>query len=680
MEKNMLEEIKKILYAEYGFDQIDNIDCIREQPSIYNVKSHNNTYFVKINNIPFIKEKYNLSYRYLLIDKLIENKTQTPKIIKTNKNENYTIYNNSVFEVYEWCCFDKYSFSKKTFNSTIELLIKILNIFSSIKVPFPEEEKKQVWKDLNNDNIEWERVNYLCEKHFPNKKILIDKLNTFLDENEDICKREILASRFQYIHNDFNLKNIGYIKNSAKIIMDFEAAKPGYALQDIAMCYFELCFKDIINTDEREKRIRTFLDIIQNLPGIDFKVSERALLFIICKRLLRHIYKGAKDLEDGNELFCDFNSIFIYGLESIYKYLSEKDEIKSSKSVTNSEKNLFDLIIEISKDKFDTKYLPVFSTWVKDKELFHILFRTCCKNKILSNLYTHLINLNLLNSISSYYKVLFNCSISFEKEKNELFHKEFIKLNKQFIKHDINYVCIKGLAIGERYFYKNSNILRSYNDMDFLVELNDISKVEEILNNNKYLRGFYAYEDSSFLPATRQELIHYKINSHQVYPFSKPMENFRFSPANLYKIDLNFSIFFGGKIKDEIPTHILLENKEIVEIDLENKFPVLSPEKETIQISYAFYKDTIYKKKKNGLSFVLSGLRDIFLIIENRKPDFNKLEQLLKNTSIASPIYKIIAFVNYCYEGSVTSELVKKLNVTLSNEEINNLIQGVLNN
>ena len=653
-----LQNYMNTVEEEYGLFNLKICTKLSDTPLIYKISDGTKHFFLKLHHNRNITEQ-ELNKKYEAIASLKNKKINTPQIYRTQSNSFFFYYQNQIVELYEWLDFEHYSNNPESNESTINLMFRMFDAFKSI--PVDSNEKKSCRYICNNDfNMELE--NYLISKHLPEYRNKIETINVYLNNITNECEEILKKAPYQLIHADYNLKNIGYIENSANILMDFERVKPGYIMEDIALCFFEICIKDT----ESKSIANASVDFFHSLKKYtNIEISEKLLLFIICKRMLRHIYRGVEALDTGNSVYRGFQSIFLDGLIKTFNYLQSKYPYIEEKIDKESE-NLFTMLITLSKEVLDDEEVECLKKNLCTKENITRLFTLCCKHKIISNLYYHLITHNLLSQIPTYYKMLLINTMSNKKELDFYFKREFKKLNKILLKNEISYVCIKGLSIANRY-YKNSNILRDYNDIDFLVCKKDLAKIEELIEQENYKRGFYDFLTGDFIEASREEIIYYKLSSHQVYPYTKKMPSFSFSSSNVFKIDINFSIFFGGKIKDEIETEVFLEDIEYI-TDGSLKFPILSPEKELIQLCYSFYKDTVIEKKQNGLKFVLSNLRDICYLIENKEINVQKLLKILEGKNIKDNIWKVLEYTYVCFKKEKIGSLLKKLDITVTKE------------
>lgn len=669
MEK--INELLEAVRANYQLSSIKIVAKYGENPWIFQVSDDEKKYFLKVKKEEMVNRE-NVGIRYNIIEQIGKSEIRVPNIFRNAGGDIFFRFQNYIVELQEWIEFEPYNDTEIAFESTIDLLANMLSVLSDIEVSVSDKDEEKEWQYINDEDFNWELMDFLLNKYLPDEKEFIEKVGIYLDQHCEKYKKEIEKKNLQWIHADYNLKNIGYISQKAKVLVDFERLKIGNPIEDVALCFFELCIKDV-EDNKIQYQATKFMDRLQKYQKVFF--SQEALLFTICRRMLRHVYRGIERMNEGIEINETFYAVFLNGLKKAYQFLNSEFS-ENAIDLKTGERELFKLLIDISKDELSD--IVLFKKWVLDKDKFDYLFKICCKHKIMSNLYYHLIHHNLFSKISKYYVILMNNCMSYAKEKQSLYYSEFEELNKRLKKHGFPYACIKGIGVSKRYYNTNPNLLRDFNDIDFLVCQKDVFLVEKVLKESGYMRGFFDYKTSEFVAAPRQEIIYWGLASHQVYPFSKPMPNFKYSPVNVFKIDVNFSIYFGGKIRDEIGAEQLLDNVEWVG-EGDKAFPILAPEKEILQYCYNFYKDTVYKIKSNGLAFVLSNLRDIHYILEKRGVKPELLQQLLENTSIANNVYQVISDVYVCYGGKVASEIIKNKKIEISDVRKEIVIKQLVN-
>ena len=666
MEKSnaMMECVRKA----YGLKQLNVLKHDINNPWIYCVENEGKKLFLKIKS-DFTANNRNVKYLEAILNCFEDENIKFPKIINTIDGRMSMNYDGYVIEIQEWMEMDAYDGSEETISSTVDLLITILTAMKKMEC---DTDFESVWEYINNEKFNWEKMDFLLNKYLPKEKNILEEICFFLDSCSNKYKFQIEKQSVQWTHGDFNLKNIGYEGKKATTVFDFERIKPGSPIEDIALCFFEICIKNV-DFNDIENNVSSFMNKLSKYDGVNYSIG--AILFVICRRMLRHIYRGVERMDKGEEVYAGFYDIFLEGLKKSYWYFSRIEKTVEKSSLSSYERELFVLLIDISKIEMEQEDL--FYEWILDDKKMDVLFKFCCKHKIMSNLYYHLIHRNILNKVSKYYVILMNNTMSYNKEKKALYYREFNILNADLQERKIPYACIKGISIGKRFYEENPNILRDFNDIDFLVSIHNLSEVEKILKENGYGRGFYDYETSEFEPASRKDIVYWKTASHQVYPYTKPMPNFEYSPVNVFKVDVNFSIYFGGNIRDEISTDEMMQHLRIIE-DASGSYKVLEAEYEILQYCYHFYKDTVYKFKKNGLSYVLSNLRDIHLLVEKNDLDFKKLYGLLDRTSVGNNVYRVIADAYYCYGGINAKRIIDEKKIELTDAHTDDIVRQIV--
>jgi hypothetical protein len=104
---------------------------------------------------------------------------------------------------------------------------------------------------------------------------------------------------------------------------------------------------------------------------------------------------------------------------------------------------------------------------------------------------------------------------------------------------------------------------RVFNDLDFLMKLDDVNKVTEVLERVGYIQGHFDRETFEITPATRKEKMVHQMTSHEIQEFLMRTDN-RFAP--LVEVDVNHDILWKGNCPYKVPTQDLIARA--VEIDI----------------------------------------------------------------------------------------------------------------
>ncbi len=95
--------------------------------------------------------------------------------------------------------------------------------------------------------------------------------------------------------------------------------------------------------------------------------------------------------------------------------------------------------------------------------------------------------------------------------------------------------------------YKKDDIVyRDFNDIDILVNKKDTGSVNQILCDLGFQQGRIDKENK-IVKASRQQIIYMSMSSHQEYKYVRQSKYSVISPYNFIQIDVNTSIFEGGK-------------------------------------------------------------------------------------------------------------------------------------
>ena len=637
-------ELLARIKAEYKIENLELFQMISENPCVYRGVADEKNVFLKIKHEENANHR-NDSYISGILEQFRDREVKTTHYLLTKNGSFCMNTEDYLVELQEWVDSQPYFETDQAFASVIRMLSTELAIMAGFKEGLPEADERKIDDYLNNAKFGQELFDYMLNKFLPDDKELIEEACRVLDSMQGKVMKEIGSGKRQWIHADFNLKNIGFEDGKAKVLYDFERVKIGSAAEDIASCLFELCIKDT-RSEEISMKIDKFEREASQYGNLSYSLGT--LLYVICRRMIRHIYRGLERKIEGNDVYVGFYEVFLEGLKKTYRYLCTFVEKEEEKELSQHELEMSDVILDISNRTL--RDVERFVQIIKNEDSFDEVFKLCCKHKIISNLYFHIIHQKLCKYIKKYYLLLLNNCNSYTREYQEHVYQEFDLVNKAFLDANIRYACIKGVSVSKRYYSEDDLIRRDFSDMDFLVSEKDLGKAERILKSMGYGRGFYDYETKQLEPVDRSEIITCRTCTHQIYPFVKPMPTFRYSAINVFKIDINFSIFFGGKIPDEISTDKMLEQVDLVK-SKEGEFPVLTPEYEVIQYGYHFYKDTVYTFKNNGLKYVLVYLRDLHMMLENPKFRIECLYEILEQTSISRTIYSVIADVYCCYGG-----------------------------
>lgn len=349
MDKVEINRLLTYITKLYGFKFCELINIININPPTFKIKTEDDFLFLKLNSRPIFQKYMDIDLRYQIINKLQDSNIRIPKVceIKKSLKDNFVYaqkgnyyfkYQRNEAELCEWIDFEPFHDSIYNFFGTIDLVLKTKDEFEKIyseKLYSKEinecEIKDSILEYIGNAEFNHAEFNINFKKYMPKYIDLINDTYRILKQDKDGIQSYLITQNVSFIHADINLNNIGYIKNRASLLMDFERVRPGFAIEDIAMCMFELCIKDSKDLNI-EKKVDDFLKYTS------LQAFENVLFYILCNRLLRHIYRGIENLVKGRKLFKGFYPVFMEGLEKSYYYMTSAEVFN-----TNSYKTLIEL-------------------------------------------------------------------------------------------------------------------------------------------------------------------------------------------------------------------------------------------------------------------------------------------------------------------------------------------------
>jgi len=228
--------------------------------------------------------------------------------------------------------------------------------------------------------------------------------------------------------------------------------------------------------------------------------------------------------------------------------------------------------------------------------------------------------------------------------KTEIFKKHLKYLSGVFANTSFKYAFLKGAFLSTK-VYKDG--LRTSNDIDVLLLQQDITACQQLLLQNGFVQGKYD-KQSGIIPATRQEIIHSRMNFGETIPFVKIIDN------NCLEVDLNFSLDFKAKNNNDTIS-LMLSDAQRVEVDGEYEFYTLSLPHFLIHLCCHLYKEaTTYDWVASNRDLTLYKFCDIYMFLKQygNAEYFDVLEQ---------EICKLNLYKECCYTFRNTSLIYPRM-------------------
>lgn len=290
-------------------------------------------------------------------------------------------------------------------------------------------------------------------------------------------------------------------------------------------------------------------------------------------------------------------------------------------------------------------------------------FISIYRHKVQYLFFKHLLELKVAKKIDRNILNILNAQFSFLQLK----HKEWITVLKNVTERldaeGIDYAILKGIGLSNELYTFNGLNYRDYNDIDILIEKKDVAQLNETLEKLGFIQGDmndnYEIEKSN-----RQQIIYFSLNSHQEKSYIKFSKYSEFSPLNRLLIDVNTTIFEGGKISPKIDTKTLLSNTVSKKIN-DFSYRKLSLEYNLIQLCYHFYKDTVYEiKKKRKESYCLMKFCDIreYILKYQHQLNWDNFINILNENNLSEEINYVLKLISSFYKDVDIERVIKKLN------------------
>lgn len=241
---------------------------------------------------------------------------------------------------------------------------------------------------------------------------------------------------------------------------------------------------------------------------------------------------------------------------------------------------------------------------------------------------------------------------------------EFWKIVNEFNEHKIKYAVIKGFALNKLLFRDEDGIYtRDFNDLDFLVLRDEISHIKKILNSLGYMQGEYDVENDDIKILDRKSILEFSIRSHQTAPFLKKIDIVGF-PQIVIEIDINFTIFNGGSMDDNISMNEIMENRKRFYENNLCQFWYLNTSEMLIQLVFHLYRETKYEIKKSEKDAItlqkFNDVREFFIhcIMES---EYEKAILLIKKAHIESEVLWVMKYILVMYADEKIKDFISLL-------------------
>ncbi len=276
-------------------------------------------------------------------------------------------------------------------------------------------------------------------------------------------------------------------------------------------------------------------------------------------------------------------------------------------------------------------------------------------HRTLNIMYYHLKNLGLTGKIEEEVLKAMKTQSKVYAIRNKSYFEEIKVIFDKLNENGVRLAILKGNFLASKVY--PSVETRTFNDLDFLIDVRDGDKIVKILEDLGYIQG-EVNENGDIIPSTRKQKMLQQLASNELQECLKKTDN-PFTP--MFQVDLNFDVLWKGNCPCKIDTPELLERA--IEVDIDGaKTLILDYEDFLIQLACHLYKEAALLHWISDLrDLKIYKFADILMFVEKfqDKINWDKLVSFSKRVGCESIVYYAFYYVNLMY-GQVIPESVMK--------------------
>ncbi|MFZ5989292.1 MAG: nucleotidyltransferase domain-containing protein [Bacillota bacterium] len=275
-------------------------------------------------------------------------------------------------------------------------------------------------------------------------------------------------------------------------------------------------------------------------------------------------------------------------------------------------------------------------------------------HRTLNLMYYHLKNLGLTDKIEEEVLKAMKTQSKVYAIRNKTYFSEIKEIFDRLNEHGIRAAILKGNFLAAKVY--PSIETRTFNDLDFLIDVRTGDSIVKILEEMGYIQGEYDDSTGEIVPSTRKQKMLQQLASNELQECLKKTDN-PFTP--LLQVDLNFDVLWKGNCPCKIDTPELLDRALEVDIDGAKTY-ILDYEDFLVQLACHLYKEAVLMHWISDLrDLKIYKFADIAMFIEKFSDEisWDKLVGFCKRVECEKIVYYAFHYVNLMY-GQVVPEKV----------------------
>lgn len=279
-------------------------------------------------------------------------------------------------------------------------------------------------------------------------------------------------------------------------------------------------------------------------------------------------------------------------------------------------------------------------------------------HRTLNLMYYHLRNLNLTGKIEEEVLKAMKTQSKVYAIRNKVYFAEIKSIFDQLNKAGIRVAILKGNFLAAKVY--PSLETRTFNDLDFLIDIRDSDRIVKILEELGYIQGEFDDKLGEIIPSTRKQKTLQQLASHELQECLKKNDN---PFTSLLQVDLNFDVLWKGNCPCKIDTAELLARAIQVDIDGAATY-ILDHEDFLIQLACHLYKEAVLLHWISDLrDLKIYKFADMMMFIEKfaDQIDWDKLVAFCRRTQCSHIVYYAFHYVNLMYGTVIKDEVMEQL-------------------
>ncbi|MEO3944724.1 nucleotidyltransferase family protein [Gorillibacterium sp. CAU 1737] len=256
----------------------------------------------------------------------------------------------------------------------------------------------------------------------------------------------------------------------------------------------------------------------------------------------------------------------------------------------------------------------------------------------------------LFEQLEGELKRVLNLQWAAYRERNGFYASKLTEILHAFAEQDLVLTVLKGNLLVNTVY--PSLETRTFNDLDFLMQLDDVNKVTGVLESLGYVQGEYDAKDHVINVSTRKARMVHQMTTHEIQEFIQLSDN---PFASAVEVDVNHDILWRGNCPYKVPTRELIARA--VPIDLYGaKGYRLDHADNLIQLCCHLYKEAVLMVWITSLKDLkLYKFADLYMYIRkfSSEIDWSVFMERVRHYQLEKVVY-----YNFHYIGLLFPEIV----------------------